>query len=133
MLNLKLNEMKTEELNDLLNKIKEELNARTKKKVIYRCEDCNVSNYSKKKRNCWAKVLTKIDDTKTNGYAFAGNFLNLRAENAINEGDYVVEHNAGGFILYKATGDNKKELVAEGYKNELITFIRKCKKILEGE
>lgn len=130
MLNLK--ELSIEELNDLLKDVKEEIASRNNKKIIYCCDVKGNSEYSLKKYKSWAKLITNIDTTKTNGYAFVGNFLNVRTENLVNAGDYVVELvQDQNYFLYKATGDNNKELLLEGKRNNLITFIRECKKIIE--
>lgn len=129
MLNLK--ELSIEELNDLLKDVKEEIASRNNKKIIYCCDVKGNSEYSLKKYKSWAKLISDIDTTKTNGYAFIGNFLNVRTENLVNAGDHVVELvEDNNYYLYKAIEDNKKELILEGNKNDLITFIRECKKYI---
>ena len=126
-----LKNMKSEELKELLNNIKEELNNRESEKIIYNCENKNASNYYLKKYPNWVKILNGIDDSKTNGYAFIGNFLNIREENLIPKDSYVVEMAENTFKLFKATDNDNKELLLEGKRTELVTFIRECKKIVE--
>lgn len=51
------------------------------------------------RHKCWAKVLTKVDTTKTNGYAFEGDFL---------KPNLLVEIPDSGFVLtYEETGSVK--------------------------
>ena len=124
MLNLK--EMSIEELNNLIKGAKEELAKRNNKKVIYTCDAKEKSEYALKKYKNWAKVLKSIDTTKTNGYAFVGDFLNVRTENLVNAGAYILELvDDNNYYLYRALENNEKELVLEGKKTELITFINK--------
>ena len=124
MLNLK--ELSIEELNNLIKDAKEELAKRNNKKVVYNCDAKGKSDYALRKYKNWAKVLKSIDTTKTNGYAFVGDFLNIRTENLVNVGDYVLELvDDNNYYLYKAVENNQKELVLEGKKSELITFINK--------
>lgn len=132
MLNLK--EMETEELNDLFNKIKEELSNRNKEKIVYKTE----FRRSNSGYNRWAKRLLDIDSNKNNGYAFIGDWLKNgdEEENIVNKNDYVIEfidYKENQYFLYKASDNNKKELLLNGDKKQLASFIENAKKIIEGE
>ena len=131
MLNLK--ELSEKELNNLLKEIKEELETRNNKKVIYNCDAKGKSEYALRKYKNWAKVLAGIDNTQTNGFAFIGSFLNIRTENLVAKNSYVVElEDDNQYHLYKVVDNNNKELLLEGSKSKLISFIQECKKIIEA-
>ena len=49
------------------------------------------------RRSGWTKLVTKVDVTKKNGYAFEGEFLN-ECEHDLNEGDIVIQKNPEGSV-----------------------------------
>jgi hypothetical protein len=90
---LDLKSMSTEELKTLQSQIAAELAARQDKKelVLYTHQCKNSANYHKSKYKHWAKLVTGVDTSKTNGYAFSGEFLNINAEHKVPVGSIVVE------------------------------------------
>lgn len=130
-----LKNMTQEELEKLLKDVKKEIDTRNQKieKVIYICDNRDASNYKLRKYKNWSKVVKEVDTTKTNGYAFVGDFLSIQLENLVDKNSFVVElvdtHN---IYLYKAVSDNNKELIFSGSKYNLITFIKKCAELING-
>lgn len=127
--------MKTKELIELKKEIEQELKTRekntTKEKVIYKHDCCDCSNYHKNKYKHWIKKIDIIDDTKTNGYAFQGEFLNINNENLVEIDSYVIEVCGHELWLYKVKndGDQNKEFLEGGTYKNMISFIKKCKEI----
>lgn len=104
---------------------------RTDTRTIYTHDCYGSSKHHFNKYNHWAKVIKKIDDTKTNGYAFTGDFIGVEKENVVLVGDYVVEVCSTELKLYKALENEEKELLAEGRYNSFATFIKECKEITD--
>jgi len=86
-------------------------------------------------RSLWAKELTEVDVTKTNGYAFKGRFLRKatgklggpkhnKIEDIVPEGSFVVatvstgswKHPRTDIILYKAENGELKEVYRNAWK-----------------
>ncbi|MDY4544817.1 MAG: hypothetical protein SPE00_05850 [Bacilli bacterium] len=113
--------------------ISDEIESRKKEKVIY-VHDCyGSSQYHFRSNKHWAKIVTALDDEKTNGYAFNGKFLDCEKENLVPKGSYVVEMCYVNLFLYVIKDDYSKELLAQGVKKEFISFIKKCKPIIEKQ
>ena len=128
MINLNLKELTIEELEILKTNVLKERESRITKKVIYTHDCFGSSNYHMNKYKHFSKKLTGIDESKTNGYAFSGDFLSVECENLVTEGSYIVEVCMGIIKLYKAS-DNEKELLLKGNSGAYVSFIRKAKEI----
>lgn len=115
---------------EISNKIEER---KTEKKVIYVHECYGSSQYHFRSKKHWAKIVTEVDDDKTNGYAFEGKFLNCEKENLVPNGSYVVETCCEKLFLYVIKDDYSKELLVEGREREFISFIKECKTIIEKQ
>ena len=72
MLNLK--EKTKEELFALLSELKFEIASREEKFALYEHGCSDGSNHHLKKYKHWAKLVTAVDLSKNNGYAFQGKF-----------------------------------------------------------
>lgn len=127
-----VNSLNLEELKELKKIIKERMTKEFKntKMVIYKHDCFGSSNYHFGKRH-WCKLINDIDDTKTNGYAFNGEFLYANKENLVPINSYVVELCSNNLRLYLINGDEDKTLLAEGEPSMYISFIRKCKEEME--
>jgi hypothetical protein len=87
------------ELQNLIQAAQVELESRqpkeaqpVKKELVLYTHNCKgSSNYHRNKYKHWAKLLTGVDATKCNGYAFNGEFLNINAEHKVAAGSVVVE------------------------------------------
>ena len=72
------------------------------------CKDA--SNYHKRKYKHWAKLVTGIDTTKTNGYAFQGEFLNIDREHKVSVGSIIVAVCDTTIVAYEITENGKVEI-----------------------
>lgn len=132
---MNLKELNDNELINLIINAKEELNRRKRKSKIIYNTDFTKGNSGYKR---WAKEITNIDTTKTNGFAFVGNWLNSNndIENLVTKGSYILEFidkKIDQYKLYKALESNEKELILTSNKEEIISFILKCNKIINDE
>ncbi|MCT4543512.1 MAG: hypothetical protein N4A63_08220 [Vallitalea sp.] len=116
------------EVRNALNNIIRKKSEKTKK-VIYTHNCYNSSNYHFRKYKHWSKKITSVDDTKTNGYAFTGDFLKVDKENLVEVGSYIVECCDQSLYLYLLKNEDEVEELATGNYNEFISFIRSVKEI----
>lgn len=119
---IQINELSTNELRELQGRIKEELEMREVEKVLYthECKDCAGYHLSKYKH--WAKIVRSVDTSKTNGYAFAGEFLDVRSEHRVSVGSIIVEVCGMNLAAYRCTADGKEE-IAKCRTNEMSRTI----------
>lgn len=127
-----LTKLSIQELNKLIEDAKTELASRKGEKIIYLTEFRRGNSGYKR----WAKEITAIDTTKTDCYAFSGNWLSKEdeTENLVSKGSYVLEYigrKENQLCLYKALDNNKKELVLEGDLKKLASFIIEAGKIIK--
>lgn len=127
-----LTKLSVQELNKLIEDAKTELASRKDEKIIYLTEFRRGNSGYKR----WAKEITAIDTTKTDCYAFSGNWLSKEdeTENLVSKGSYVLEYigrKENQLCLYKALDNNKKELVLEGDLKKLASFIIEAGKIIK--
>ena len=117
-----------EELRLLQEHILKEKDSRVTPKYVYTHDCCGYSNYHIKKYKHYSKRITAIDETKVNGYAFLGEFLNVKKENLVPDESFILEVCNMSLKLYK-TKKETKELVLEGYSNMFVSFIKEAKEI----
>lgn len=127
-----LTKLTIEELKKLVEDAKKEIANREEEKIIY------ITDFKRGNSGCkrWAKELISVDTTKTDCYAFSGNWLKKEdeVENIVSKGSYVLEYigrKENQFCLYKALDNNNKELVLQGDINKLISFILEVGKIMK--
>jgi len=102
--------MSVEELKELIKGARAELERRRESKLVLYTHHCkNESRYHLSKYKHWAKRITGVDTTKTNGYAFQGNFLDVRSEHKLPVGSIVVEVCGDDITAYELTENGKKE------------------------
>lgn len=124
---LDIKQLTIDELRELKREIEEEIRVRQEaeaKKVVYTHDCKDKASYHKGKYKHWAKLVTSVDSSKTDGYAFVGEFLKIDSEHYVPAGAIVVEVCSDTFTAYKVIGDYKKELISEGKRNSLVPFIR---------
>lgn len=92
-------------------------------KVGYKHDCHGCAQYHMNKYKHWCKHVTRVDRSKTDGYAFIGTFLDPANEHAIAQGAVVVEVCGKDYFAYRVTGDFTKELIAEGKRGSLYKFI----------
>lgn len=127
-----LTKLSVQELNKLIEDAKTELASREDEKIIYLTEFRRGNSGYKR----WAKEITAVDTTKTDCYAFSGNWLSKEdeTENLVSKGSYVLEYigrKENQLCLYKALDNNKKELVLEGDLKKIASFIIEAGKIIK--
>ena len=91
-------------------------------KVGYKHDCHGCAQYHMNKYKHWCKHVTRVDRSKTDGYAFIGEFLNPANEHAIAQGAVVVEVCGKDYFAYRVTGDFIKELITEGKRGSLYKF-----------
>lgn len=100
-------------------------------KVLYE-HDCKGSaRYHMNKYKHWAKLVTGVDTSKTNGYAFEGEFLSVYNEHKLETGSLVVECCGGEITLYRVTGDSEKEELDTAGRKSMSGLIAKAAEELE--
>jgi len=115
--------MSVEELKSLKNIINEELERKLPKEYAVYSHDCmNSANHHKNKYKHWAKLVTSIDTTKANGYAFSGEFLSINVEHKLPIGSLVVEVCDRVIEAYRIEA-NGKVLIGRAITNAMVKFI----------
>jgi len=123
-MSINFKEMSTEELKKLIEGARKELESRAAELVLY-AHDCKGdSRYHLSKYKHWAKKVSSVDVTKTNGYAFIGQFLDVRSEHKLPVGSVVVEVCGDNVRAYKLTKDGKKRF-AEANRKSMSDLIAK--------
>ena len=132
-MNEELKEMSLEELQELQRNIAEEIRRRQQKEnlVLYThdCKGC--AQYHLTKYKHWAKLVSTVDTSKTNGYAFQGEFLNVREEHKLPANSIVVEVCSDNITAYRLE-ENGKVKIAEGKTSRMSLVIEEVAKIMEG-
>ena len=124
-----LDGLNMEELESLKQKVSECIDSKRETKRLIYTHDCyGSSNYHFRKYKHFAKLLTAIDDTKTNGFAFIGKFLRVDKENLVRCGSYVVEVCDCSISLYKVEEDGIN-LILEGNSRRYVSFIQEAKRL----
>lgn len=92
----------------------------------------NTAKYHSKKYKHWCKRVTSIDITKSNGYAFEGDFLPWGKQTMAGVGDCFLEHCDGSYLFWMVTDDEHCEQVV-GSRNDFCDFILKSKKMMDDK
>jgi len=127
-----LKNMSIEELKNLNESINSELKSRkpSEAKLIVYTHDCkNSTNHHKTKYKHWAKVIKSVDTTKTNGYAFVGDFLNIDFEHKLPAGSIVVEVCDKTITAYQITISGQTQ-IDTSKTNSMSRFIEKIAELL---
>lgn len=80
----------------------------------------------------WAKVVSRIDKTKSNEEAFVGCWLYTNRHNFVKENDIVIEKFALYIRVYRVISENEKELICYGYESEYPKIIEKISHMLDN-
>ena len=127
-----LKNMSIEELEALKRQIVEELDSRRPKELVLYTHGCkNSANHHLGKYKHWAKVVTSVDATKTNGYAFGGEFLHVRAEHKVPVGSIVVEVCDSTIEAYLMDG-KENPLIGKASTRSMSGLIEKLAGMLES-
>ena len=110
-MDLNIKEMDFEELKSLYAEIGNEIKSRESIAApvlfcyTHECHESSTHHLSKYKH--WAKIVKDVDITKTNGYAFIGDFISVNQEHMIPEGSVIVEVCGTDFKVYKIINGSK--------------------------
>lgn len=127
---MKLENMTLDELIKIRDRVLEEIVSRqTSELAVYTHACKNSAEYHKRKYKHWSKLLTAIDVTKTNGYAFKGDWLNISAEHKVPVGSVVVEVCGKDITAYEMTTEGKVK-IDESKTNAMSRFIEKVAQLV---
>jgi len=120
---MNLSEMRNEELLGLIENAKKELVNRNENYVVYehRCSDASKHHLRKYKH--WAKIVRYVDTTKSNGYAFIGEFLSVKERQKIPAPAVVVEICDNSLKAYKYDKEGDYEEIVSMWTYDYIEFI----------
>lgn len=124
---MEIEKMTLEQLKELQAQIKEEIASResiSNKLVVYTHDCKDSSRYHLNKYKHWSKLVKSVDTTKTNGYAFNGEFLNVNYEHKLPVGSIIAEVCGETIKVYKIDEDGF-DLIAEGKTNRMSGLIEK--------
>lgn len=120
-----IEKMEKEALEKVIADIRQELENREVANCLYTNECKASSKYHREKYKHWAKLITGVDTTKTNEYAFLGKFLGIAEEHLLPKNSIVVEYcEAHGVTAYRITDDNVKEEIGSARPKEMTALIR---------
>ncbi len=120
-----LEEMEVRDLETAMSEIKQELKKRETVNCLYTSDCKDSSKYHRDKLKHWAKLVDGVDTTKTNGYAFLGEFLKITSEHILAKGSIVVEYcEKHGVKAYRIIGDDEKEELGRAQHNAMTALIR---------
>ncbi len=122
---MNLENLTLEELIELRSKVLAEIASRQETELVVYTHNCkNSAKHHRGKYKHWAKLLTEVDTTKTNGYAFKGDWLQITAEHKIPVGSIVVEVCDKDIVAYRITTEGKVK-IAEAKTNSMSELIDK--------
>lgn len=111
-----------ENLLELKEHINKKIEAITDNKLIVYTHKCiDSSDYHKRKYKHWTKLVNSIDITKTNGYAFLGEFLNINKEHKLKKDSIIVEVCDLKIVAYRI--NEEITIIAEAQTNKMSNFI----------
>jgi hypothetical protein len=118
------------QLKELIEAAKRELDSRKKTELALYTHDCkNAARHHLGKYKHWSKLVTSVDTSKTNGYAFGGDFLTVTAEHKIPVGSVVVEV-CGGTIEAYIMKPEGKEHQFKAPTSSMSNFIEKVAELV---
>lgn len=118
-----LEQYSVSELTEMISEIQNAINRKTSNFTNY-AHDCqNSSRYHLAKYKHWAKLISCVDTTKSNGYAFQGEFLDVKSINRVPANSIVVEV-CGTKITAYLIKNGAKEKLSEGKTTSMIDVIQ---------
>ena len=130
-----LQTMSIEELEELSKKINDEIRLRKAKEsgVLFTPRCKGSANHHMRKYKHWTKILTGIDDTKTNGYAFLGDFISSSKEHLLPIGTILIDVCDSDYGVFEIIDHDETKLLIKYEGGSFYKFILKVKEILEGK
>lgn len=110
---INLKTLSDEELRNLIAEAQRELDRRQPKDLVVYTHDCygSAAHHLNKYKH-WAKIVRDVDTTKTNGYAWVGDFLQVIAQHKIPANSIVVEVCGNTITAYRVTTEGKQKINA---------------------
>lgn len=128
----KLMEMELNELKEIKLEIEKLIAKKSESKELalytHNCKGSASHHLSKYKH--WAKLITSVDTTKTNGFAFQGEWLNVKLEHKLPVNSVVVEVCHKDITAYVIT-KNGKQKINEADTSSMSNFIEELNEFLE--
>lgn len=113
MTNINMTSLTADELRELIKQAQALLDSKSSALVEY-CtysHDCqDRANYHMGKYKHWAKLVKSVDTTKSDGYAFTGDFLPVDRESRVLVGTVVVERCHNTVTAYRVDKDGKHQI-----------------------
>lgn len=95
------------------------------KKIIWSGACIGCATYHRGKYKHWAKVITSIDTSKKNGYAFQGTWLDYFSENEVLETAWILEYDCNYKYMFYQAGKGR-ETAIKGTYSAFVTFRNEC-------
>lgn len=106
-----LRTLSDEELRNLIAEAQKELDRRRPQDLVVYTHDCyGYAKHHLGKYKHWAKIIRDVDTTKTNGYAWIGDFLPVTAQHKIPANSIVVEVCGNTITAYRVTTEGKQKI-----------------------
>ncbi len=93
-------------------------------KIIWTSDCLGCADYHRNKYKHWAKIVTSIDQSKQDGYAFTGDWLDYFRENEIEDADFVLEFDCNQKYRFYQVNDKENAIV--GTRSTFISFRNEC-------
>ena len=131
---INMKDLTNEEINLIISQLKAELRSReaAPQLVVYSHDCQNSANHHKNKYKHWCKLVSEIDLTKADGYAFIGQFLQFSSENMLVRDSIVVEVCGIDYTAYRVTGDHEKEKICTARRGSIRSMITTISNLLAG-
>jgi hypothetical protein len=132
---MELKSLSIDELQALKADVEAEIAARmgTEKKMVPYSHDCaNAAKHHLGKYKHWAKLVSAVDTSKSDGYAFSGEFLVVERQHRVPDGAIVVERCDNSILVYRVT-DAGKEQIAQSSARAMVSLIDSAAQALNGE
>ncbi len=135
-----LTQLTTQELEGLIAQVRQELANRravsadtADTSLINWSHDCSeAADYHIRKYKHWAKLVTSVDTTKSNGYAFNGEFLDVKRQHKVPVGGIIVWVCDTNLVASRITVDGPVT-VAEGTYNRMADFVDAVAAVMDEE
>jgi len=130
-----LTQLTTQELEGLMAQVRQELASRradTSALINWSHVCSGASNHHLSKYKHWAKLVKSVDATKSNGYAFDGEFLHVRNQHKVPVGGIIVWVCGKDLVASRITVDGPVT-VAEGTYDRMADFVDAVAAVMDEE
>lgn len=131
-----LTQLTTQELEGLMAQVRQELASRradTSAFINWSHPCAGASQYHLCKYKHWAKIVTSVDATKSNGYAFAGTFLDVHRQHKVPIGSLIVWTCGHQLVAQRITSEGPPVEVATGKYDRMADFVDAVAAVMDEE